>query len=998
MTVSLRQYNKIYNKYLLQFLKDGKIPTFNQVVVAAGDELPNVDTPFKPVYKYIPQLKKAVFDITNYNKAVDSIALDLTILFEELATIQITNTKRIINADLFHAVHSNELNRLNKRLDALLFALSGADDNFFAQAENFDDLSHTDTSKSTPGVVDLNESALALPTSLKGSLKISLTHLANTNNASITTSRNDVISRGNVAGTKYGNAFLDTSKPWGILYESNNGGPLSISFTFKLAREEFINRITLVHHGTKPQKAIIETSVDNVNIQEITEYGDGVILSDQSHEVVLDFEDRLVEFVHITLIKEDSDSFTEGPDGTSVHSYVFGLKNISIFTTGRERKATYVSKPFDFSGDVPHIGRAAISATESLPPGTRIDWSVALVDDNGDPIGSFASITPQSRKDESGAPNQAVFQGTLNHSEYFVTDPTVPTAVVTFQNITFYRIFTLTTEPIFGTAFLYRGYKSWLRDQSKSVNPILIKDNFISFSKGDIQELYQTSTEVKQATAVDQQSTRAVLLVDNTPIYDINKGHTLIPENGVNPEIDTKPIYAVYSAKLNTTADTITKPNVTFSSSATPAGQNPVDLGLVNIVYNGPEDIVIRRTDTSEEVIYIDGTDYIVELNDEGKPTGRILALEGSELLGYDDPNNPGTTIYPVVEIQYRVDVDVTRFVAQITGAQIFFDLDISAQPTDRIIIKYRHPAKDVIKPSIKVKDKFGQNVQTKIFTQGVDYIFDSKTAQIQRLSTGGIDPGSDVFVDFKVNDTSEQLDQFFIWAHVNQKDGVQISVERDPSVEFFDQNKLKPDPDRKEQLLASIPGVGLIDLTNAVEWPEISGWVQFVVRSIPPEELLSTSQEPLIHQVIKLKDQGGDFIFLQGGKYFSELTAIREPMQQVGFQYLKTNVRKNDDRFFAVRRVVAGGETSYEVVVNFLPNESSKLYSFSPMGPESSGGAVDGIFPVDEEWKIVWISREETDRTSAKIVVKAELTRSEDTVGKNITPKVFDYFVKIGY
>ena len=47
--------------------------------------------------------------------------------------------------------------------------------------------------------------------------------------------------------------------------------------------------------------------------------------------------------------------------------------------------------------------------------------------------------------------------------------------------------------------------------------------------------------------------------------------------------------------------------------------------------------------------------------------------------------------------------------------------------------------------------------------------------------------------------------------------------------------NGLKPDTTAGEYLKVNIPGTGLIEITDLLEWPFMQGWVQFFVASLNP-------------------------------------------------------------------------------------------------------------------------------------------------------------------
>jgi hypothetical protein len=462
MALSLRQFNTVYNKILLEFLQEGIVPSYNDVVVRAGGLLPNPTEPNSPITKYTPQTERGVFDIDLYNTLNDTIFLDLNILFDEVRSLQISNSKRILHADLFHSVHSNLLNGLQSQLDSLLFTLGAADDNFFARFDNFGDTTKLDIEESTQGILDTYEGTLSLPIGLQGSLKIDLSAQTSKSTLEDLTMSRTIGERRNVPGTKMGSIFTDATNAWGYEAEDPVNGPLELSFVFRLPREEFVNRITVQHHGDKAQQIRIRTSVDKVNIKDILYNSDFQELSDQSKIKSYDFNDTLVDYIHVTLKKEEADSFIDMPDGSKRYSYLFGLKNLSLYITGRAQKATYISKPFDFSEDLEAIGKISISTKEAVPENTLIKWSVAGVDTNGDIIGNYISITPQDNGENIGASKHVVFQDTLTSSDQFVTPTSTLNVIESLNNIDFYNVYTIDESPVFGTALLYRGFKSWL--------------------------------------------------------------------------------------------------------------------------------------------------------------------------------------------------------------------------------------------------------------------------------------------------------------------------------------------------------------------------------------------------------------------------------------------------------------------------------------------------------------------------------------------------------
>lgn len=989
--IGIRQFDTIYKKHFLEFLKLGFQPSYNDVIQRAGKDLPDISSVDEPIYKYKPQGRNQIFDTILYNKSIQNIGYDLNLLFEELNEITKENIKRVLHSDLFHSVHNSELSRLNHTLDALLFETDGAEENFFVQFEDFSSTSKVDSKNSDTSIINTAEGKLVLPIGMKGTSKVNLIHLESLGTPiDLNISNIGANNLGNIPGTIFGNIVKDTAFPWGIIIESNTNEKIDIKFTIRLKNEEFINKISLVHHGEKPQLCTIRTSIDKTNIKDLDDYAEGVELKSQSTVVSLDFEDRLVDYIHVKLSKTEADSYEDLDDGSKKFRYIFGLKNISTYSTGRKEKATYQSKPFDFSDSLEAIGKVAITSKVSIPEDTSINYSIAGVDSEGN-VGQFLTITPDNYTVSSGPPKVRVLQDIFADSLKFTTTDSSPTIIESANNIDFYNIASVPTEPLFGSALLYRGNKAWLRDNSQAVNPILVKDNFIPFSKGDTQSLYNITTEsiTPVITNVNNTSTYIGILT-KSPLYDPSKGHFVIPANSINPETDTQPNYAIYSAIYNLAPNLVsTGYTFTFETGAPPGGidggPRTFDTGVKLIKYEDTSSVTLKTADGT--TTYINGIDYIVVLNEEGFPTGEITGIH-IDLIA-----EIGTDTWQEVIFTYDIDTNLTRFVENITGQQVFLNIEAGQLLEGvSVIFKYRHIAKDILKASVKAKSVFGIAAGA-IYTQGIDYIFDSTTGNIQRLSTGSIKPGTDIYIDFKFNDTSEQLEQFFIWAYfkeATEEDKTIIKVELQDTGFFSTENTLTPDTEKGEEVLVSVSNLGLVNLVNATEWPAMNGWVQFIVKSTNPDEF----ENALIKQIIKLKDLEGEFIFVEGGKYFSMLTALRDSLTQVSYPLLKHNTLKKDHTRFAVRKVL-GGTVSYQVVINFKPNTDTLLYRYAPNTTEETEEN-DGTILVDEEWEFKWSTPETSSTSVNKIVVKIDLSRDTNSDG-NITPKVDDYFLKVG-
>jgi hypothetical protein len=1056
--IALRQFKKLYNYYLLKILKRGYLPTINDVINLAGDELPQVSQELKPIYKYVPQTENAVFDIGMYNNAVDKINFDLEILFEELHDIEVKNLRRVTHADLFHAANSYELERVTKKLDSILFSMQGADEAFFCKFENFNTLSLLDKERSTPSIVSIPERSMSLPFLGTGTQRISMSNLAGITSIKVdlraVSSGAKVV--GNLPESNFGNIFKDDNGVWGVIVESDTNEKISIDFTFQLPREEYVNRCTLVHHGIKKQRAFLSYSVDNVNIRSMPEYAGGVVLSSQAEVVALDFFDALVEYFHVTLEKDEADDQIEAPGGGSgtKYQYIFALKNFGAWIGGREAEATYVSKVFDFSDDLSAIGKLALSTNQSTPEDTKIAWAMALSDSDGNQATPFMALTPQNIE-SSGMPTVLTTADTYSQVEHFTTTTANILNVFDFNSLPFYEILKINSEPIFGTALLERGRRVWARNKQGPIEAYTETDCFIDFATAGNTA---TLTSVKSdASSMFFDYTLGIGAGKNTctllnPIAP-NQAHltsfTATGGSGVGADISTTPNYAIYNAFLTGAAVSLPQEIYGVTTDAlrasglggigtfiAPFVGGRLNLGAQNILISSVS-VTMRDSAGTTLNTYTQGFDYTIETDSIGNSTGFLVAVPGGRL-------DVESIIYEPITgtetwwIKWKYDLEITRFIESVNSNTVLFTDEFADPAVDEggsgsggtgagphdpfigqtVIVKYKFVPKGIVKSSLVAKTEYGPLLLGESpYKQGTDYIFDTSTSGLQRLPSGSIAPEAAIYLDF-IYEIETDLEEYTVWCKIENPDGVDITL-KNPTT-FFAGNQLITNDNIGEQLLVSIAGVGVIDITNIQIVPKLHGWVQFIVRSRGPfpentdgtddignkitygsDGSASTigSVVPFIDQVIALQDEDDANLFVEGGKYFSEIVATRQPLAQVTLPFLKSNTLKGENAHFAVTPVLVGQETKYQIIINFAPNTQTEIYSYivDPANTTSSGTIdINSLLRIDEEWRVRWVDKKTTD-ASTGVLVKAELFRTNSTDG-NITPKVFDYYVKVGY
>lgn len=988
-----RQYSKILAAELLRYLLLGSLPNLNDISKRVGDAL---SKPGNITYKFIPQPSREIFQNEVYNKSLRKIKFDIDTFHEELLELFSQAASRLNYADLYHKINTYELNRLQTELEMLLFTVQDADFYFSGAYDTFSDLSKTDTTQSTKDVVDLSEECLALPYGGKNTKRIDVGSLVNTVSVPITVvvpgrEDNIVISNNQIPSSLFGNIFTDTLSVWGHEVITSENAPLDLVFSFPLngdrtaETEFFVSRIEVIPHSLGKQQILITVSNDDVNYLYLVGYEQGITTEDQKRTYAMDFETNLVQYVKVKISKTQADE--EIVDGDQKrYRYLFGLKKFAAFQTGRLIKATYVSKPFEFNED-DTIGKVSIDADQSIPPGCSLDFSIATVSKAGE-TSSFIPITPIGTPSSIGASNVILFGSVQENSRRFCVSETGNDAAqvygTPFQGKQFYRIGpSLSERPIFGKSVLFRGFKSWYRDTTGSFEIVTVNDNYVSFEQSDLEAMYALSTEAPSVTVLPttENIRRVRLQVSRPPYYDSSRGHSLKPQPGTqNPLLDMRPNYAVYKVlhKASTAQRTA---QFTLSSATTQF------LPVANYVVSSANsaDLPVLRLTTGQ--IFTPGVDYVLETQDIGgqtRPTGNLIIPSGSALL-----DASGNVINYLVQFLYKIDPDITHKVTRIDGTAITLDYSTNTA-SDPIEVVYRYiptSPSQIIKSSIRVSNLPSTAGSRIFYVEGRDYVVDPGTGAIQRIPTGTINNQGSVYVQFSYRSSTTGIQTFTTWCFVNSTNGAQIKFDLDATTK---KNKLVVDEDEGEAFYLNSKE-GLINLTKATTTPIMPyGWVQFIVRSKSPMAF-SAYGTNLIDQVIQLKDVNKKKVFRENNFYFNEITAFREPMVERTVNHLKVNTLMSDHTVFAIDSVTDPFK-SY-VVINFLPNTTDELYNRIPTEDSDETSPPD-VSP--EELVFQWTTKLENQDTPEKVIVKVDLSRTQDTDGAK-TPKLFSFTLRVG-
>lgn len=988
MGIYQRQYEKILAQELLKQLLLGRLPNLNDISKKIQDVLGNKDT---ITYKYVSQPTRELFRNEQYNKSLYTIKFDIDLLHDEILDLFSQSSARVNYADLYHKLNSYDLNRLKAQLEMLLFTTQQADFYFSGAFETFSDISKTNVADSTKDIVDLAEKCISLPYNGTATKRIPI-YTETEYVPTITISNpNIVLSSRVVPGSNFNNIFSDTLSVWSYEVITNSNSPLSISVNFPLTLssnnlEYFVSRFEFVPHSYKKQNILLTTSNDNVNYASILGYEVGMDISDQKVNYAMDFETTLVEYVNMTLSKQEADEeITSGSNRT--YRYVFGLKRFSAMTTGRVQEATYISKPFTFK-EVPIIGKISIESQDIIPNETKVLYYLATTDVDGNQLSPFIPISPVNSTSSVGV-NKVISFGSSQtiDTKFSVTESgndAAQTYGVPFQGKQFYRIGSpITDDMIFGSTLLYRGYKCWSRDVTGTFETSKVSDIYVTFSQSLLEAIYTTITEIpsiRQLAATTSLPRRSQLTVSKLPYYDQTKGHAIKPPAGLqNSSLDIHANYAVYKV-LNNQGTSRKIASFTLSSQVTQ--YLPVDAFVTQS--NNASDLPILRLHTG--TIYVLGEHYIIETEDIGgqqKPTGRITIPEGSPLL---DPT--GVVYNMAVEFEYTPDPDITHKVVSIEGNIITLNNSLLTN-TSPVEITYRYvptSPSTIIGSSIRVSDRPQSAGSSRTFyVEGRDYLLDASTGTIQKLINGSI--GSDVYVEYSYREAQSALNTFTTWCYISSDQGTQLRFDQDTSSRS---NRLVVDATIGEAFYINTKA-GLINLTNSLVTPILDqGWVQFIVKSKNPSTY-TEYRTNLIDQVIQLKDTNKKKIFKEYSTYFNEIVAFRDPLRERTLNHLKVNTLLSDHTVFAVDSIT--DPLNRYLVINYLPTQTTELYCKVPTDDSDEDGPPASS---SEGYRLVYVSNVSDGSAPSGVIVKIDLKRNQNVDGA-VTPKVFEYKLRVG-
>lgn len=987
MGIFQKQFEKILAKEILKYLLKGTIPSSSEIGSKVSELNKNKS---KILYKYIPQSYKETFNYRAYNKALNEIKFDIDLFQEELLSLFVETSKRINFADLYHKINSYELNNLRAELEMLLFSIRDADFYFSGNYDTFCDYTKTNRSVSSSDIIDLVEQCLILPYKGKSTKRIDVSEIIDIDNQKINIvieDNNIIYSSKPITNSKFGNIFTDMLSVWAHEILTTQNVPLEIYIDFpiggtsKIEKEYFVSRFEIIPHVLTKTRVKIQTSNDDVNYLDITGHEEGIVVEDQKKTYAMDFETTLVQYVRLRLSKLESDE--EVIIGNNkYYRYLFGIKSFAAYQAGRTSSAVYESIPFSFDNI---INKVSLESVATIPAGCKVNYYVASSDISGENKSDFIPINPIGFQDNAGVGSIVSFNKNKESNIKFEVPSEgeeAPTQYGSpYAGISLKRVGpAIDDRPIFGKTKLYRGYKAWSRDVSGILTNTKVEDTYINFGT-DTEKVYAVTEDIGSARTLSNSSgiKRTMISLTKPPYYDSSKGHE-VKSNQSNSSVDNKPNYAIYDVTLvkNISRETLEFQMTTGSPQYLPAtsfivqSNNSAELPILSIPNNQNLEL---------------GKDYELEVESFGgisKPTGRFTIPSESVLR-----DGSGNVSPRALRFTYTFDSNITNKVSSISGNNIILN-NINLTSFDTVKVTYRFiplSPNSIIKNSFQVSNLPSSSNNRIYYTEGVDFSVDESSGTIQRIGNGSIQQDGHVYVSFMYKDAEQSVQTFSTWAYLPVSSQVKFDVSTNSNSTT---NNLVIDNDAGEAFYVNTVG-GLVNLNKANSTPTLpAGWVQFVVRSKNPDTNTSFRSN-LIDQVIQLRDNFKQKIFRENNRYFNTIIAFREPLKERTVNHLKVNTLYTDHTVFAIDSIT--DPTKSYIVLNYTPNTTTELYCKQPSEDSDDTG-----IPVsfNEQYNLYWTSLQNIDTAQNSIIVKIELIR-DPTIDGGVTPKVFDYKIRIG-
>ena len=1049
MPIIENQIKKLIAKESLHSLQSGRTIDVTYIARLIAEKVRQLNG--GPLMQLYLQESNAKFNIEAYNKMMEDIQFDIEILYDSIIEKSEDVMRQFNSSEVSYRSQQKQMSVVMGVLDNLLFTTRNADDYFYGVFDTFNTLDKIDLNKSSSGIVDLAEGCAQLPYSVASARRHQLPHLikANTGTIKVASFDGKKVRGRNGGNSIYGYAFSDISTIWRYeaITESKNG--VELTFTFPCNQDESIARLTRVEISVPTgggMTARLLYSLDGENFIRPPATTDKIIFAETT-KLAWDFQDTGMRYIRLSLTKLVADglyvrnesaqklfspvataeiakpieAILGAPSPPQEFLYSFNVALVACYKIGRSFDGVLVSKPLAFEDKDDTIDYVAIESEEEIPPGTYIQYEVALSDSKGNPTTDFIPINPSNRPDSELVKVVEFGKSTVDLTGFTVGPNTagVVSNKISANQIDFYPIHSLnsTYEYKFGSCKLARGGNLF----NKSLNPSEIikqvRNCYLDFSDGKrTKPLYTVVTDPCSAiTRFVSQLGLGVLARSfiKTPKPIIQNTNPK-PGPDDDPETDISPDYSVFKLELIPTNTIVTgqpiaptQPTVTIdgvqvpsSTAWTGATTSQASYG-VPILYSGRPIDVVYQADNKPVLSYIsgsfrhifrDGIDYTIKRSDDSYFDNfnnwqkfpihwRVIGNIGNQSqmppynLGSGSTlvNMPtGATLY----LNYNIDTDITHRIVNVSTDEIELDCLRYLDPGDILLATYKTKPSSIDRRSIKIKPN---SASTSYLQENVDYTVDIFNGTISKIIGAGLDTSATqiCYSDFSYKTPATTTINYSVWCYLDSREPV-----------VFDYAKMNLKRELGESFTWTYTDAGKPVQKEISEAESITlsrGWHFFTVTSLDP----ALFTDAAITKCLKLRSLDNKYLFLRrdyGGSIFSKITGRKTTMRQVDLSFLKNSTLKSDNSTFAI------GDDN-KIYTNFLPATTDDFYMYRV----SSDGTIVQV--VEEEIDFQGFRKLEyaSEQNKGYVIVRALLSRNTSTDG-GITPKIHSYNLRVSY
>jgi hypothetical protein len=354
-------------------------------------------------------------DIDKLNRILVHTGFNLDVLYEDYHE-ELEQLYELVSAFKFRIDNlKSRRAELEKTVDDYLFSINNTDGYYFAFTEAFNNTNHTDLNNTT-AIVDTLARKASLPKETSGLFNYVGNILNKVSNAKV-----DLYLDGQTKisqqNTDFSNVFngLNNSE-WSMKYESSTIGicTLKINVPVTLYNTE-TSGISVVEGRINSQKPV-ETSI--LVIDPIDRSKSLFFTKDSATDYdnfSFNFSTKKTSMIEIYLTKVEPD-YVSDKNGQIAYIYDFRIEELIITAPYYSSSAIYVSKsiglPNAQNPDLA-IDEVVFDAEQQVPPGTAINYYVAVDNGSSTDINSFnwIGISPSSEKNSS-QPSIIDFKGT----------------------------------------------------------------------------------------------------------------------------------------------------------------------------------------------------------------------------------------------------------------------------------------------------------------------------------------------------------------------------------------------------------------------------------------------------------------------------------------------------------------------------------------------------------------------------------------------------------